>query len=55
MNPPSHMLIAYVHTDIPVGITCDEYRRNRPRRPTRWTRLKALAGGLASLGVRSAA
>jgi hypothetical protein len=34
-----------VESSLPAGITIGEYRRSRPRRPTRWERLKQLAGG----------
>jgi hypothetical protein len=37
--------VAYVETGIRPGVTIDEYRRSRPRRPSRWERLKQLAGG----------
>ena len=35
----------YVESDILPGLTIDQYRRSRPRRPSRWERLKSLAGG----------
>ena len=35
----------YVESDILPGLTIDQYRRSRPRRPSRWERLKHLAGG----------
>jgi hypothetical protein len=35
----------YIETSIPAGVTIDEYRRSRPRRPSRWQWLKKLAGG----------
>jgi hypothetical protein len=35
----------YIETSIQPGVTIDQYRRNRPRRPSRWERLKQLAGG----------
>ncbi len=38
----------YVESSIPPGLTVDEYRRGRPRRLTRWGRLKRLAGGAAA-------
>ena len=38
----------YVESSIPPGVTVDEYRRGRSRRPTRWNRLKRLAGGGAA-------
>lgn len=37
--------VLYVETSIPAGLTIAEYRRSRPRRPSRWERLKQLAGG----------
>jgi hypothetical protein len=39
----SHM--DYVEASIRPGLTIDQYRRSRPRRPSRWERLKNLAGG----------
>jgi hypothetical protein len=46
-NPHLHQSddLFYVETDIPAGITLNEYRRNRPRRVSRWQRLRDLAGG----------
>ena len=47
-TPNSHLLqsqVSYVETSIRPGVTIDEYRRSRPRRPSRWQRLKQLAGG----------
>jgi hypothetical protein len=35
----------YIETSIEPGLTIDEYRRSRPRRPGRWERLKRLLGG----------
>ena len=35
----------YIETTIPPGMTIAEYRRSRPRRPSRWQWLKRLAGG----------
>jgi hypothetical protein len=35
----------YIETSIRPGLTIDEYRRSRPRRPSRWERIKQLAGG----------
>jgi hypothetical protein len=35
----------YIETSIPAGMTIDQYRRRRTRRPSRWERLKRLAGG----------
>jgi hypothetical protein len=40
MNPDAAF---YVESSLPPGMTIGEYRRSRPRRPTRWQRLKALA------------
>ena len=37
--------VLYVETSIAPGLTIDQYRRSRPRRPGRWERLKQLAGG----------
>jgi hypothetical protein len=51
---PSHLAQAledrafYVESSVPPGLTLDEYRRGRPRRPTRWGRLKRLAGAGAA-------
>jgi hypothetical protein len=42
-NPNSQVL--YIETSIRPGLTIDQYRRSRPQRPTRWERLKQLAGG----------
>jgi hypothetical protein len=42
-NPNSQVL--YIETSIRPGLTIGEYRRSRPRQPTRWERLKQLAGG----------
>ena len=42
-NPNSQVL--YIETSIRQGLTIDQYRRTRPRRPSRWQRLKQLAGG----------
>jgi hypothetical protein len=35
--------LEYVETSIPAGVTISEYRLGRPRRPSRWERLKHLA------------
>jgi hypothetical protein len=35
----------YLETSLPLDATIDEYRRSRPRRASRWERLKQLAGG----------
>jgi hypothetical protein len=47
---PNHLLqqpdaVFYLESSLPAGMTIGEYRRSRPRRPTRWERLKQLAGG----------
>ena len=42
-NPNSQVL--YIETSIRPGLTIDQYRRSRPQRPTRWERLRQLAGG----------
>jgi hypothetical protein len=42
--PPSDDVF-YVETTLPPGMTIGEYRRSRPRRPSRWARLKDLVGG----------
>jgi hypothetical protein len=42
-NPNSQVL--YIETSIRPGLTIDQYRRSRPRRPSRWQRFKQLGGG----------
>ena len=37
--------VLYVESSIRPGLTIDQYRRSRPRRPSRWARLKHLAAG----------
>ena len=37
--------VLYVESSIRPGLTIDQYRRSRPRRPSRWERLKSLAAG----------
>jgi hypothetical protein len=37
--------VFYVESSVPPGLTLDAYRRGRQQRPTRWDRLKRLAGG----------
>ena len=37
--------VSYLESSIRPGLTIDQYRRSRPRRPSRWERLKDLAGG----------
>jgi len=48
-EPNPHLQLAdelfYVDTDIAPGVTLDQHRRERSRRPSRWERLKDLAGG----------
>ena len=34
----------FIETSLPIGLTIDEYRRGRSRKPTRLERLKRLAG-----------
>ena len=31
--------ILYIESSLPAGLTIDEYRRSRPRRPSFWQRL----------------
>ena len=40
-----HSQVVYMETSILPGLTIDQYRRSRPQRPSRWERLKQLAGG----------
>ena len=40
-----HSQVSYIETSIRPGLTIDQYRRTRPRSPSRWERLKSLAGG----------
>jgi hypothetical protein len=40
--------VFYVESSLPPGLTMNEYRRGRPRRSSRWARLKRLAGGGAA-------
>ncbi len=44
--------LVYMETTIEPGLTLTEYARSRPRRPSRWQRLKELAG---SVGVAAEA
>ena len=37
--------VFYMETSLRPGLTIDQYRRSRTRRPRRWERLKQLAGG----------
>jgi hypothetical protein len=41
LDHPDHLF--YVESSVAPGLTLNEYRRRR--RPTRWDRLKQLAGG----------
>ena len=45
MTATPNSQVLYMETSIRPGLTINEYRRSRPRRPSRWQRLKALAGG----------
>ena len=45
MNSHPNNQVLYIESSIRPGLTIAEYRRSRPRRPTRWERLKQLAGG----------
>jgi hypothetical protein len=45
MNATPNNQVLYIETSIRPGLTVDQYRRSRPRRPRRWERLKQLAGG----------
>jgi hypothetical protein len=42
LEHPDHLF--YLESSVAPGLTLSEYRRKR-RRPTRWGRLKELAGG----------
>jgi hypothetical protein len=42
LAPPDRAF--YLESSLPPGLTVDQYRRGRPRRSTRWKRLKRLAG-----------
>jgi hypothetical protein len=42
LEQPDHLF--YLESSVAPGLTLSEYRRRR-RRPTRWGRLKELAGG----------
>jgi len=37
--------VSSLESSIRPGLTIDQYRRSRPRRASRWERLKSLAGG----------
>jgi hypothetical protein len=45
MNSNPNNQVLYIETSILPGLTINEYRRTRPGRPSRWERLKQLAGG----------
>jgi hypothetical protein len=45
LNATPNSQVFYIETSIRPGLTVDQYRRTRPRRPNRWERLKQLAGG----------
>jgi hypothetical protein len=45
MNSNPNNQVLYIETSIRPGLTIGEYRRSRPRRASRWERLKQLAGG----------
>lgn len=46
--------LVYVETTIPAGMTIGAYRRSRPAGPTRWQRLKQLAGGARVVAAQPA-
>ena len=52
VQPPD--AVFYVESSLPPGMTIGEYRRSRPARPTRWERLKRLAGGAQVAAARPA-
>jgi hypothetical protein len=45
MNANPNNQVLYIESSIRPGLTIGEYRRSRPRRASRWERLKQLAGG----------
>jgi hypothetical protein len=45
MNSNPNNQVLYIESSIRPGLTIGEYRRSRPRRPTRWERLRQLGGG----------
>jgi hypothetical protein len=55
-NPNHHQPddLFYVETDIPAGLTLNEYRRSRPRKVSRWQRLRDMAGGAGVAGAQPA-
>jgi hypothetical protein len=46
--------VFYVESSLPPGMTIGDYRRSRPRRPSRWERLKHLGGGAQVAASRAA-
>ena len=48
MNATPNSQVLYIETSIRPGLTISEYRHSRPRRASRWERLKQLAGGAQS-------
>jgi hypothetical protein len=45
MNSNPNNQVLYIESSIRPGLTIGEYRRSRPRRASRWERLKQLGGG----------
>ncbi len=45
MNSNPNNQVLYIESSIHPGLTINEYRRTRPGKPSRWERLKQLAGG----------
>jgi hypothetical protein len=45
MTATPNSKVFYLETSIRPGLTIDQYRRSRSRRPRRWERLRQLAGG----------
>jgi hypothetical protein len=45
LNATPNSQVLYIETSIRPGLTIDQYRRSRPRQPSRWERIKQLAGG----------
>lgn len=44
----------YLHTDIPPGVTIDEYRRSRPREPNPFRHVTAIGTRRSSSGSKDA-
>jgi hypothetical protein len=42
-----HFVLDYIETSITAGMTINEYRRSRPRRPTRGQRIRRSLGRAA--------